>query len=241
MEPRASLLSGELLERICRQRIESSQTFSTRLRDSWREFCREIAFLFRERPVHAWTMTAALALTFLACWLLVIWAYNVYSSRRTNCELFRAQVGVEVRRREDLIPNLVVCVSRYTVHEKDVMRHVAEARQVLAGPADLGRKLAAAKEMQGTLARLLGIVEQYPNLRASEPVQSVIKELAVTENRIADAKGRYNQGAREFNNLLTSIPTNYLGWCFGYRRALPYISTEEDLLRAAVENFGKEP
>ncbi|MBI4669148.1 MAG: LemA family protein [Elusimicrobia bacterium] len=240
MEPQAHGLSSELFKRICRHQIVRSQNLKTRLLNAWKERWQEFKLLLKEHPSLAWTIRIAVPLAVLLIWMGIIMAYNMYALCRTDCELYHAQVGVEVKRRADLIPNLVVCVSQYSAHEKNIMKHVADVRQALSSSNDIGTRIAASKAIEGALARLMAIVEQYPNLKASDPVQSLIKEISNTENRIAELRGKYNESARAFNNLYTTIPTNWLGWCFGIRKPVPYINTDEDLIRAYMVKFGKE-
>lgn len=240
MNPGSAIPGGKLFSKICRHHIEHTQTLGIRFRSACKERWDEFKLLLEEHPSLACLLKISIPLIVVLIWLGVIVAYNTYSLYKVNCQHYYAQVGVEVKRRADLIPNLVICVTRYETHEKDIMKHVADARQALSGPGDMEGKIAASKAMQGALGRLLAIVEQYPNLKASEPVQSLLKELGNTENRIADWKGKYNESARVFNNLYTSFPTNILGWCFGYNRQVPYINTDEDLIRAYMVKFGAE-
>ncbi|MDO8804561.1 MAG: LemA family protein [Elusimicrobiota bacterium] len=232
MDSKTAVPSGDLLGKICRHHIARADGARAKFFDKWKENWREFKLLLKEYPWLAWTLRVSIPLLILLLWVGVTVTYNLYSTYRANCDMFYAQVGVEIKRREDLIPNLVSCVSRYEIHEKEIFKHVSDARQALAGAGGVDEKVAASRAMQGALGRLLAIVEQYPNLKASEPVQSLVKELSNTENRIAEGKGKYNESARAFNNFYTNFPTNFLAWCFGIRKPVPYINTDEDMLRA---------
>jgi len=225
-----------LLRKIGGHYLGRAQTLWTRLRSKYKKSRDEFKLLLIEYPSLAWTLRITVPLAVMLILMGIIITYNIYSTYSTDSDRYRAQVGVEVKRRSDLIPNLVACVNRYEIHEKDIMKHIADARQALSGPGDINEKIAASRAMQGALGRLLAIVEQYPNLKASEPVQSLIKELSNTENRIAENKGKYNENAQGFNQFSTTFPTNIIGWCFGYRTPMPYIDTEEDLVRAYAVN-----
>ena len=234
-------LAGDLLGKICNHHIARAESAGAKFFNKWKKNWREFKVLLKEYPALATLLRVSVPLAVMLIWIGVILTYNTYSTFRTNCELYRAQVGVEVKRRTDLIPNLVACVNRYEIYEKDVMKHVSDARQALSGPGDVSEKAAASRAMQGALGRLLAIVEQYPNLKASDSVQSLIKELSNTENRIAENKGKYNENAQAFNNYHTNFPTNLLGWCFGITKAMPYINTEEDLVRAYSVDVSSGP
>jgi len=228
--------SGDLLGKICRHHVARADGTRLKIFDGWKKHLQEFKAILKEYPWLAWTLRISIPLSVMLLWLGVTVTYNLYATYRSNCEMFYAQVGVEIKRREDLIPNLVNCVSRYEIHEKEIFRHVSDARQALAGAGGIDEKVAASRAMQGALGRLLAIVEQYPNLKASEPVQSLVKELANTENRIAEGKGKYNESARAFNNFYTNFPTNFLAWCFCIRKPVPYINTDEDMLRTHALN-----
>ena len=196
---------------------------------------------FREHEVLSWVLKIfSLAVIILVSWG-VIHYYNAYAICRNYCQVYYAQVGVEFKRRQNLIPNLVLCVSEYAIHEKGIMKHVADARQVLSGPGNFKTKMEAAKQIEGTLSKLLAIVEQYPGLKAVEATQTLLKELSNTENRIVEWKNKYNDSARDFNNLLTTFPTNILGYLFRIKGPVSYIATDEDLLKVSLVNFNELP
>lgn len=225
-------MAGSLLGKICNHHIARAESAGAKFFNKWKKNWLAFKALLKEYPALSLLLRVSIPLLVMLVWIGVILSYNNYSTFSTNCEMYRAQVGVEVRRRADLIPNLAACVNRYELYEKDVMNHVSDARQALSGHGGVNEKMAAAGAMQGALGRLLAIVEQYPNLKAAEPVQGLIKELGNTEDRIAESKGKYNENARAYNNFYTNFPTNLLGWCFGIRKPMPYINTDEDLVRA---------
>jgi LemA protein len=207
------------------------------LRDSWREF---VVYLKRNPwSLRAAVMAPVLAVSILA-WGLIRY-YNLFSTGLSFCQLYYAEVGVELKRRENLIPNLALCVESYSEHERGVMKHVSDARQVIVSSGNMDVKIAAAKEIQGILASLMATVEAYPNVKASETTQTLLQELATTENRIADWKGKYNESARSYNNLQTSFPSNIFGYLFYFRDPVRYLATAEDVLKAGLLNFDGTP
>lgn len=164
-----------------------------------------------------------------AIWGL-IHSYNAYASWKTNAQAYFAQVGVELKRRNNLVPNLIVAVKKYAVHEEEIFKHVSDAREMLVQAKGIQEKMQAAHQLDTALSKLLAVVEQYPDLKATQSVQDLIKEIANTEDRIAEQKGKYNEAAKEYNQLFTAFPTNILGKIYGFRRPLPYMGIEEDKL-----------
>ncbi|HEY8583965.1 MAG TPA: LemA family protein [Capillimicrobium sp.] len=150
--------------------------------------------------------------------VLVILAYNGLVAKRNRSENAWAQVDVQLRRRHDLIPNLVETVKGYAAHEQGTFAAVTEARaaaQRAEGPASQAQ---AEASLSGALGRLMAVAEAYPELRATESFQSLQAELGGTENRIATARQVYNDTVLTFNNACQQIPTNIVAGVFGFRR-----------------------
>ncbi|MFQ5867299.1 MAG: LemA family protein [bacterium] len=127
-----------------------------------------------------------------------------------------AQIDTQLKRRSELIPDLVATVKRYVKHEREVFTHVADARSALAGARTVAEKLKAAKELDGALARLLAIVERYPDLKANQTFLRLMDELSGTTNRIAVARVRYNRAVKTFNAHIREV----FGRFFAKRRGL---------------------
>jgi len=178
-------------------------------------------------------LTAAVAAFFWA----LIHCYNDYARVSTRAEAFFAQVGVELKRRSNLIPNLVVAAKKYAFHEEEVFKHVSDAREMFVQAKGLKDKMEAAAKLDAALSKLLAVVEQYPDLKATQSIQDLIKELSNTENRIAEEKGKYNEVARAYNQLLSAFPTNILGKIYGFGRPMPYIGAEKDFLKTPEVEF----
>src|SRR3954465_14395672 len=131
----------------------------------------------------------------VAIGLLLALAYNSLVAKRNRSANAWAQVDVQLRRRHDLIPNLVESVKAYAAHERETFESVTAARaaaQQAQGPADKSR---AEADLSGALGRLLAVAEAYPALRATENFQQLQAELAGTEDRIAVSPQRYNATA----------------------------------------------
>ena len=132
--------------------------------------------------------------------LFVVVAYNRLVGMRNRSENAWSQVDVQLRRRYDLIPNLVEAVKGYAAHERTVFDEVTQARaaaQSAGGPAAQGRAEAG---LSGAIGRLMAVAEQYPELRATENFQQLQSELAETENRIAVSRQVYNDTVLTYDN-----------------------------------------
>lgn len=192
---------------------------------------------FAKHQILAWLLRTLLTVAIAAIvWTLVHW-YNEYARVGTRAEAYFAQVGVELKRRNNLIPNLVVAARKYAFHEEEVFKHVSDAREMFIRAKDVKEKMQAAAKLDAALSKLLAVVEQYPDLKATESIQDLIKELSNTENRIAEQKGKYNEVARIYNQLLTTFPTNILGRVYGFGQRMPYIGAEKDLLKTPKVDF----
>ena len=127
-----------------------------------------------------------------------------------------AQIDTQLKRRSELIPDLVATVKGYAKHEREVFTRIADARSALAGARTVAEKLEAARELDGALARLLAIVERYPDLKANQTFIRLMDELAGTTNRIAVARVRYNRAVKAFNAHIREV----FGRFFARRRGL---------------------
>jgi LemA protein len=133
-------------------------------------------------------------------------SYNRFVSQEESVKAQWAQVQNQLQRRNDLIPNLVETVKGYASHEKEVFQQIAESRAKLSGAQTPADAIAAANQQSAALARLLVIVEAYPNLKANEQFNRLSDELAGTENRIAVERMRYNERVQEYNTSRRQFP-----------------------------------
>ncbi|MEW6087453.1 MAG: LemA family protein [bacterium] len=144
-----------------------------------------------------------------------------------------AQVENQLKRRSDLVPNLVSTVKGFAAHEEKIINEVAEARSKLAGAFDrsapINEKIEAARGLEGALSRLLLIVENYPNIKADQNFIRLQDELAGTENRIAVERMRFNQSVNDFNTYIRRIPGNIFAGFKGLREAPYYEPEKKDL------------
>jgi LemA protein len=142
--------------------------------------------------------------------------YNSLVTRSQSVDSQWAQVQTQYQRRFDLIPNLVNSVKGIMAQEQAVFLAIAEARTRYAGATTPQEKTEAANEVESALARLLVIMENYPQLRSVEAVTTLMDELAGTENRIAVERGRYNTEVRDYNTAIKRFPTVMVAGLFGF-------------------------
>lgn len=143
--------------------------------------------------------------------------YNSFVTQNEAVNAQWAQVESQYQRRFDLIPNLVNSVKGIMKQEQTVFDDIAKARSQYAGAATADQKAAAASEVESSLGRLLVIMENYPQLRSVETVQSLMAELSGTENRIAVERMRYNEIVRDYNVSVKTFPGSLISGMFGFQ------------------------
>ena len=148
-------------------------------------------------------------------------SYNTFVSQEEAIKTQWGQVENQLQRRNDLIPNLVETTKGVAQQERDVFGQIAESRAKLSGAQTPEQTMQAANEQSAALARLLVIVENYPQLRSSETFNRLMDELAGTENRIAVERMRYNERIQEYNTSTKKFPGNVTAKVFGFK-GYPY-------------------
>lgn len=141
--------------------------------------------------------------------LLSACGYNTIQTMDENAAAARQQIEVMLKRRADLVPNLVETVKGYAAQEETIFTQVAEARSRLAGAVstgDVGQMAEADRAMSGALSRLLAISENYPQLKSDQNFLRLQDELTGTENRIAVARTDYNSAVRDYNAYIRRFP-----------------------------------
>jgi LemA protein len=160
--------------------------------------------------------------------LTLISVYNGIISKQETITAKWAQVENQLQRRNDLIPNLVNTVKGYAGHEKTIFEDVTAARSQWAAANTLEGKVKAAGAVDAALARLLMVVENYPNLKADQTFLKLMDELSGTENRIAVERMRYNEAVRVYNITVRSFPGNVVSNMFGFKVATEYFRAQEN-------------
>lgn len=149
----------------------------------------------------------------------VIAMYNSLVSRRVETQNAYSQIDVQLKRRYDLIPNLVETVKGYATHEKETLENVIKARNAAMNATGVADKAAAENALSGTLKTLFAVAEAYPDLKANQNFLSLQEELTATENRIGFARQHYNDVVSQYNTGLQRFPSNILAGMFGFHPA----------------------
>jgi LemA protein len=195
-------------------------------------------------------MSSVNGLAILAVLLAVvlIWAvvkYNEFIASRNRFHNAFAQIDVQLRRRYDLIPNLVKATRAYLAHERETLEAVVRARQQAVaahlaaqkqpGDADTLAAIEMAEAaLAGPLGRLFALVESYPELQADQTVARLVEELSSTENRIAFARQAFNDEVMRYNTAIESFPASIVAGAFGFRSASLLRATRSSREREAV-------
>ena len=151
--------------------------------------------------------------------LVIVGLYNGLVTRRNRIDEALGQIEVQLKRRHDLIPNLVEAVKGYMGFEQDVLTRVTEARAnaVSAGAQGPAQQAQAENALTGALRSLFAVVENYPDLKASTNVMQLQEELTTTENQIGFSRQHYNSTVREFNTSIQTFPNVLIAGMFGFR------------------------
>jgi LemA protein len=159
-----------------------------------------------------WIAVALVALVLL----YAIYLFNRLVSLRNRVDNGWSQIEVQLRRRYDLIPNLVETVKGYAAHERELFEHVAEARSQAIGASTVGDQAQAENQLTAGLRRLMAVAENYPDLKASQNFLALQEELTGTESRIAYARQFYNDQVMLLNTRIQAVPSNVVAKLFGF-------------------------
>ena len=160
----------------------------------------------------------------LGCYVVGI--YNKLVNARNKVENQFSQVDIQLKRRADLIPNLVETGKGYTKHEKETFTEVIEARNKAVSAGSVNEKIEANNELTGALNKLFALAEAYPELKANENFLQLQNDLKDTEDKITYARQFYNDSAMGFNNLVQMFPSNLVASMFGFKK-FEYFKAEE--------------
>lgn len=159
-----------------------------------------------------WTILGIVVILVLYSWSL----YNGLVKANENITGQWAQVETQYQRRFDLIPNLVNSVKGIMTQEQKVFGDLSEARTRYAGAMNTDDKVKAANDVESSLGRLLVVMENYPQLRSSEAVTTLMAQLEGTENRIGVERGRFNDAVKIYNTKVKKFPANMFSALFGF-------------------------
>jgi LemA protein len=176
----------------------------------------------------------------LAFWL----AFNGLVRKRNRTQEAWSEIDIELKRRHDLIPNLVSTVQGYAAHEQGTFEAVTQARAnaVAAGATSDPEKIAPAENaLSGTLRSLFAVAENYPQLRAVESFLQLQEELTATEDKIEFARRYYNTSARDYNTALQTFPRNLIAGPFNFRAVAFFAADDADRAVPDVQFPGSDP
>ncbi len=177
-----------------------------------------------------WIFLIAIAVVII----LAVGIYNSLVNLRNRCDNGWAQVDVQLRRRYDLIPNLVLTVKGYAKHEREVFQNVTEARAKAINAGTVKDQGQAENMLTGALKSLFAVVENYPDLKANQNFLMLQEELAGTEGKIAYARQFYNDSVMKFNVKQQVFPSNIVANMFNFKEK-EYFEIEEPAAREPVE------
>ena len=184
-------------------------------------------------------MIAIIAIIVILVVLGIILAamYNSLVTRRNQVDNSWSQIDVQLKRRHDLIPNLVEAVKDYMSYEQETLTKVTEARAAAIGAGNQGPEAQAQAEnvLTDTLKSLFAVVENYPDLKANQNVMSLQEELTATENKIAFARQFYNDSVLTYNNKIQTVPSNIIAGTFNFSPRQFFAAPEEDKAVPAVD------
>jgi len=144
--------------------------------------------------------------------------YNSLVRRKNQAEEAWADIEVQLKRRYDLIPNIVETVKGYAGHEKGLLENVTKARTAAMGAHTAGEHANAENMLTGTLKTLFAVAENYPDLKANTNFLELQRELSDTENKIQSSRRFFNSTVRDYNISLESFPSNMIAGMFGFMR-----------------------
>ena len=160
--------------------------------------------------------------------IFVISNYNSLVKLRNNVKDQWAQIEVLLKRRADLIPNLVETVKGYTKHEKDTLEAVINARNKMVSASTPEEEMKASGELTGALNRLFALTESYPDLKANTNFMDLQANLKDTEDKISYARQFYNDSVLKYKNKLEMFPSNLVAMVFGFKPEAFFEASEED-------------
>ncbi len=179
------------------------------------------------------TIILIIIVAFVLVYVLVI--YNGLITAKNRIAEALSQIDVQLKRRTDLIPNLVETVKGYAKHEKELLENVTKARTSLMTAGSTHEKAEANNMLTDSLKSLFAVAENYPDLKASSNFHELQEELSDTENKIAYSRQFYNSNVLDFNNKLGVFPSNIIAGLFNFKPAEFFQVSDEDKKEVKVK------
>jgi len=167
----------------------------------------------------------------------VIYCYNSLVTKRVRCREAWSQIDVQLKRRYDLIPNLVETVKGYAGHERQTLEAVIQARNQAIAAKGVAAQAEAENMLTGTLRQLFALSESYPGLKASENFAQLQEELTSTENKIAFARQHYNDSVSVYNTACQRFPANLVASAFSFKLEEFFMLEEPEMREAPKVKF----
>lgn len=167
--------------------------------------------------------------------IVILWVVGMYNGLVRMRNMVReawSQIDVQLKRRHDLIPNLVETVKGYAGHERGTLEAVIQARSAAVNAKGVEQQAQAEAGLSGALGKLMLLVEQYPNLKANENFLALQEELTATENRIGFSRQHYNEQTMQYNTSVQSFPNNIISGMFNFT-AQPFFEIADAAERQA--------
>ncbi len=181
-------------------------------------------------------MVSTTTIIIIAAVVVIIWfIYNSVVRSKNRVENAWAQIDVQLKRRTDLIPNLIETVKGYAKHEKSVLQGVTEARTQLMKADGVKEKAEADNMLAGTLKSLFAVSENYPDLKANQNFLQLQEELTGTENKVSYARQHYNDMVMNFNTKIELFPNNLFAGLFNFKRREMFEATEAERKNVSVK------
>lgn len=161
--------------------------------------------------------------------MIILWGVGIYNSLvrlRNEIENAWAQIDVQLKRRHDLVPNLVETVKGYATHERETLDSVTRARNMAVGATDFAQRAEAENMLTGALKSLFAVSEAYPDLKANTNFLALQEELTSTENKIAFSRQFFNDRTLDYNTRVETFPANILANAFQFKRKQFFEITE---------------
>ena len=171
--------------------------------------------------------------------IFVIAVYNSLAAKRANVQNAFAGIDVQLKKRCDLVPNLVSSVKAYMKHESGTLEKLTELRTRAASATDPAERLALDKEMSGALKGLMVQVEAYPDLKASANVEQLQRSLNEIEEQISASRRAYNAAVTDYNLAIRIFPNNLLAGMFGFTESTLFEAAPEDRANPNVGDLFK--
>lgn len=167
--------------------------------------------------------------------LYLVGMYNGFIILRTRIQEALSGIDVQLKRRADLIPNLVETVKGYAKHEKQIFENVTKARASMMNAGSLQEKAEANNQLTGALKSLFAVAEAYPDLKANTNFQDLQRQLEDTEDKVSFSRQFYNSNVLEFNSKVQLFPGSIIAGMFGFKTADFFAATEEEKKKIDVK------